>query len=913
MGPEDKARLEIDKKLKESGWIIQDLKDFNPIASSGVAVREFPTSSGPCDYALFIDRQIIGVIEAKKGESGFNIIKVHEQTERYGNSKFNYVDESNIRFLYEATDIIISFSDLNDIDYRPRQVFSFHRPETLEKFLADKNTLRNRLKDMPGLDEEGFRWCQIKAINNLEESLSLNKPRALIQMATGAGKTYTAVNQAYRLLKFGKAQRILFLVDTRNLGKQAEAEFRGFRPNDDTRLFPELYNVYRLNSSYIPNDAQICISTIQRMYSILRGTELDESLEEESPYEYNLGDAPKEVVYNKKYPPEYFDFIIIDECHRSIYNVWQQVLDYFDAFLIGLTATPDKRTFGFFNQNVVSEYPREQAIIDGVNVPEDIYTIETDITKNGAAILKQTVEIRDRLTREKRWEQLDEEVSYSSIDLDKSIVNPSQIRTIIKTIKEKMLTEIFPGRKEVPKTLIFAKTDSHANDIIKIVLEEFGEGVEFCRKITYKADDPEGSLSAFRNNYYPRIAVTVSMIATGTDVKPIECLIFMRDVKSKNRYEQMVGRGTRTLSKEDLQDVSPSAISNKTHFVIIDAVGVTKSIKTETRPLERKPTVSFKDLLMRAATGTRNEDNLTSLANRLIRLNNEMNDSEREKISEFTGGISINDLSQNLLDSYDKDIIDEKSKEKLKKEDISEEERQEIKDGLIDDSTKPFANAELREYLLKVKSKHDQIIDKDNIDYVIYAGWDRDAKNYAEETIESFHTFIEKNKDEITALQIIYNQNYKSRQLTLDMVNELYEKMQEYNHFLTIENLWSQYEKLESKKVKGINEVKKLSDLVSLIRFALKQEGELNTFELKVQKNFKDWIFSKNAGYVQFTEEQTEWLRMIRDHIGTSLTIEKEDLELSPFDEHGGLGKFFQLFGNEYLEILDEMNKELVA
>lgn len=245
MGPEDKSRLEIDKKLKESGWIIQDLKDFNPIASSGVAVREFPTSSGPCDYALFIDRQIIGVIETKKGESGVNIIKVHEQTERYGNSKFNYVDESNIRFLYEATDIVINFSDLNDIDYRPRQVFSFHRPETLEKILADKNTLRNRLKDMPRLDEGGFRWCQIKAISNLEESLSLNKPRALIQMATGAGKTYTAVNQAYRLLKFGKAQRILFLVDTRNLGKQAEAEFRGFRPNDDTRLFPELYNVYR--------------------------------------------------------------------------------------------------------------------------------------------------------------------------------------------------------------------------------------------------------------------------------------------------------------------------------------------------------------------------------------------------------------------------------------------------------------------------------------------------------------------------------------------------------------------------------------------------------------------------------------------------------------------------------------------
>ena len=338
-------------------------------------------------------------------------------------------------------------------------------------------------------------------------------------------------------------------MDTRGLGEQAEREFMAYHPNDDHRSFAELYGVSRLRRSYIPKDAQVCISTIQRMYSILRGEELDESAEETSFSEFVTADKqrPKEVVYNEKYPPEFFDVIIVDECHRSIYNVWQQVLEYFDAFIIGLTATPDKRTFAFFDENIVSEYPREQAIIDGVNVGEDIFMIETEITKNGGKILKQQVEYRNRLTREKRWEQLDEDVEYKPTELDKDIVNPSQIRTVIRAFKDSLFTQLFPRRKEVPKTLVFAKTDSHADDIIKIVREEFGEGNEFCRKITYSAENPEEALSALRNDFYPRIAVTVDMIATGTDVKPLECLIFMRDVRSKNYFEQMKGRGTRTL------------------------------------------------------------------------------------------------------------------------------------------------------------------------------------------------------------------------------------------------------------------------------------------------------------------------------------------------------------------------------
>ena len=388
-------------------------------------------------------------------------------------------------------------------------------------------------------------------------------------MATGAGKTFTACTFVYRLLKHADAKRILFLVDTRNLGEQAEQEFLKFQPNDDNRKFSELYNVQRLNSGYIADDSQVCISTVQRLYSILKGEALEESAEENNPNESNQEWYKKEplpVTYSPENPIEQFDFIIIDECHRSIYNVWKQVLDYYDAFLIGLTATPDNRTFGFFNENVVSEYPYEESLTDGVNVPYDVFTIETAVTKAGSSIkAKQYVDKRERLSRKKRWERIDEDYTYTANQLDKDVVNPSQIRNIIKAYKD-CLPGIFPDRHdennefEVPKTLIFAKTDSHADDIIGIVREEFDEGNEFCKKLTYRTDeDPKSVLNRFRNSWAPRVAVTVDMVATGTDVRPLEVLLFMRDVRSVNYFEQMKGRGTRTIDFDDLQKVTRTA------------------------------------------------------------------------------------------------------------------------------------------------------------------------------------------------------------------------------------------------------------------------------------------------------------------------------------------------------------------
>lgn len=912
MTPEQEARIVIDEKLKMSGWQVQNVNQLNLLAGLGVAVREFPTSTGPVNYVLFINGEPVGVIEAKKSSAGENITVVEEQSSRYANSTFKWINrDHSIRFAYEATDKLVKFTDYKDIKYRSRKVFSFHRPEYLESLLQASDTIRNNMKHFPPLDPVGFRDCQINAINNMDVSFADNRPRALVQMATGAGKTFTAITEAYRLLKYGKMNRILFLVDTKSLGEQAEREFLAYTPSDDRRSFSQLYGVRRLKSSYIPNDVQICISTIQRMYSILKEEDLDESTEEESFNEYVTADskAPKEVVYNEKYPPEFFDCIIIDECHRSIYNVWQQVLTYFDAFLVGLTATPDKRTFAFFNENVVSEYRREQAIIDGVNVGEDIFLIETEVSQKGGHILKRVIEYRDRLSREKRWEQMDEDLDYDKNKLDKDVVNPSQIRTVIKTFKENLFTSLFPRRKEVPKTLIFAKTDSHADDIINIVREEFGEGNEFCKKITYSVENAEDTLSSFRNDYYPRIAVTVDMIATGTDVKPLECLIFMRDVRSKNYFEQMVGRGTRTICVDDLQKVTPSATENKDHFVIVDAVGVTKSKKSETRSLERKPTVSMKELMMNVALGDKSEDTLTSLANRISRLDKQMTDKEHKEFKKNVG-TSARDLANNLLNAFDEDVIAEKAKSLIMSDVPTQQALEKAQKELLNEATKPFYNPDNRNFIENIRRSHDQVIDTVNLDSVVYAGFDSQREENADKVITTFREFIEENKDEIIALRIIYNENYKDRPMVIEQLKSLYEKLKKKN--ITVERLWDCYYIKFTNKVKR-GTVAQLTDLISIIRFEIGATDELTSFADRVNANFKEWTFRKNAGYSQFTEEQMEWLRLIKDHIISSLSILDEDLDYTPFDHKGGLLGFYEAFGDNYKNILNEMNVALVA
>ncbi|MDD4929594.1 MAG: type I restriction-modification enzyme R subunit C-terminal domain-containing protein [Gallionella sp.] len=921
--PEQKARDAIDAQLVQAGWQVQSAKKIDLSVGLGIAVREYQTDVGPADYALFVDKKALGIVEAKKADLGHKITEVEAQTEGYAAAKLKWVNNKEpLPFLYESTGIITRFTDGRDPRPRSREVFSFHRPETLREWQAQSDSLRERLQHIPELNpnnlpakELRLRDCQENAITKLEESFKADRPRALIQMATGAGKTYTAITSIYRLLKHARGKRILFLVDTKNLGEQAEQEMMSYVPIDDNRKFTELYNVQRLKSSFVPKDSQVCISTIQRLYAILKDKELDDATEEINPAELTQAKTPMPVVYNEKVPPEFFDFIYIDECHRSIYNLWQQVIDYFDASLIGLTATPDNRTYGFFKKNVVSDYSHEKAVADGVNVGNEIYVIETQITRQGAQInAQQQVERREKLTRKKRWEQQDEDEAYSANQLDRNIVNPDQIRTVIRAFRDK-LPEIFPGRLEVPKTLIFAKTDSHADDIIQTVREEFGEGNAFCKKLTYKIEeDPKSVLADFRNAYYPRIAVTVDMIATGTDVKPLECLLFMRDVKSRNYFEQMKGRGTRTLDMDELRKVTPSAVSAKTHYVIVDAIGVTKSLKTASQPLITKPGVSLKDLAMQVMMGVTDEDTVSSLAGRLARLNKQLDTDDLRHIRDATGGLELNQLVGKLFGAIDADNIEARALQLADQPvgtDPGDDKRVQAQEQLVAEVAS-LLNGELIELIDTIRRDKEQTIDHENIDMLLRAEWDKNAVGNAQALTDEFAEYLKTHQDSIAALTIFFSQPYRRRELNFELIRQVLDKLRADQPKLAPLRVWQAYRQLDD--YQGAQPVSELTALVALIRRVCGMDDKLSAFDDTVRRNFQNWVMKHHSGGGEkFNKEQMNWLQMIRDHVANSFHIDRDDLEMSPFDSQGGLGKMYQLFGAKMDPLLDELNEVLVA
>ena len=686
-----------------------------------------------------------------------------------------------------------------------------------------------------------------------------------------------------------------------------------------------------LTTNRIDDVSKVCITTIQRLYSMLKGESVfDEGIESESLFNLGSGNQPAaEVEYNPNIPISTFDFIITDECHRSIYNRWRPMLEYFDAFIVGLTATPSKQTLGFFKQNLVTEYSHERAVADGVNVGYEVYRIKTEITEKGSEIEAGFyVDKRDKLTRRTRWELLDEELEYNPNQLDRDVVAPDQIRKVIQTFRDKLFTEIFPGRKQVPKTLIFAKDDSHAEDILDIARTEFGKGNDFCKKITYRTtgDTPENLLTSFRISYNPRIAITVDMVATGTDIKPLECIIFMRNIRSQVYFEQMKGRGTRTISSTDLHGVTPDA-HNKTHFVIVDAVGVCENDKTDSRPLERKQSVPFDKLLESVALDNRETDTLTSLASRLVRLNLEIGDDARERIAQVSGGISLQRMIHALFDAMDPDkhqqpigLIASLTEHPIPEgiqlllespaESLTSEQIQVRTNWLISEACKPFDNPDVRNTLIELKRQQEQTIDIVSQDRVISSGFDREAKARAEQRVANFKQFIEDNKDELTAIQIIYSRPYGQRHLTYQQVQQLAQAIEKPPYRFTTEELWRAYEQLDQSKVKGAGPHKLLTDIISLVRFAIGETATLESYKETVDRRFQEWLNNQEDS---FSQEQMAWLEMIKDHIATSLRIEIDDFENIPFQAKGGTIKVYQLFGDMLDTILEALNEQLAA
>jgi len=558
-------------------------------------------------------------------------------------------------------------------------------------------------------------------------------------------------------------------------------------------------------------------------------------------------------------------------------------------------------------------------VVDGVNVGYDVYRIRTKITEGGATLEAEPgyfVPHRDRRTRAKRLAELDDDLTYTANQLDRDVVSESQMRLVARTFRDQ-LPKIFRGRREVPKTLVFAKTDLHAEDIVRIFRQEFDKGNDFCQKITSKTTGkkPEDLLNEFRNSYNPRIAVTVDMIATGTDVKPLECLLFMRNINSAAYFEQMKGRGCRIIGEDDLQSVTPDA-HHKTRFVIVDAVGVCEKDKTASKPLDRQPSVSLEKVLQTVAQGVVHPDVVSTLGARLARLGGEINDSQAKEISQAAGGKSLADLTGDLLSSIDPDVNFEKAIQKFETPDGQEptdEQLEQVEQESMAEALKQFYDPDLRKLIISIRASLEQVIDEASQDELIHAGFDEAAKEKAQSILTDFRQFLEDHKDEIEAIKVLYSKPYRAG-LRYRHVKELAEAIKRPP--LSIQEpeaqLWKLYEALEPDKVKGTGG-KNLVDLIAIVRHALHPDEPLVPVSMSVDERYQQWLTDQETAGNQFTPDQRRWLDAIKDHIATSLGIAQNDFEEVPFNQMGGLGKVYQLFGDRLPELLDDLNEKLAA
>lgn len=912
LAAEQRARVLIDRQLCDAGWNVQDKKDLNLFAGPGVAVREvvMKPGHGRADYLLYLERQAVGVIEAKP--QGTTLSGVEWQSAMYAEGLPEAVARravtvsGRLPFVIEANGSETHFTNGFDPDPRARRLFNAPKPETLAKVIRDaeadpdRPTWRAKVRDLPELDITALRPAQVTAIAGIERALTEQRfDRSLVQMATGAGKTYTAVTTAYRLLTHGGFHRVLFLVDRNNLADQTLAEFQNYRTPGDGRRFTELYPVNKLTSAGMLGSSSVVISTIQRVYKVLQGEHVtpddDPGLDDFVP------DAPVTVRYNAALSPESFDLVIVDEAHRSIYGVWRGVLEYFDAHVVGLTATPGKQTFAFFRQNLVSEYTYPQSVADRVNVDFDIYRIRTEISERGGRIDAQTIVPKvDRRTRVQRLEALDEDLEYTNKQLDRAVTAKNQIRLVLETFRDRLFTEIFPGRREVPKTLIFAKDDAHAEEIVRTVREVFGKGNDFAAKITYAANDAKGQLQAFRTSPTLRIAVTVDMIATGTDVKPLECVFFMRDVRSAQYFEQMKGRGARTIASADFQAVTPDA-PNKTRFVLVDAVGVTEHDFVDP-PLNRVAGVPLKRLLDKAAALELTEDETATLASRLAKLEFDLTPAEREEL-DAVAGAPVRDLIRALVDAVDPDTQAAAT--------AGTEDPSVVTQELLDRAVEPIAaNPALRQRILELRATHDRVIDEVNVDRLVDAHGVVDPSR-AKSVVESWVAYLDEHRSEITAIQLL--QEAGERRIAFTDVQQLADRISRPPHNWTPDLLWTAYEAVDAGRVRH-SERHTLTDLVSLIRYTVGVDDELVPYAERVRERYAAWLAQQQQSGTLFSALERWWLDRMVEVIAASAGITPRDLDESPFTERGGVDGALRDLGPERAAaLLADLNAELTA
>ena len=862
MTPEEKARQNIDRLFSDAGWSVVDRLHYTPNLSAAAITEGLLCGNLEADYLLFIDGKAVGVLEAKKEDTDVSSIAVVRQAENYTYKVPNWYQTwaKPLPIIYLSNGKTVLFKNSSDPAAEYQEINRIHSPKEICRMLG----INNFFGGLPTLKRKGLRDCQFEAITNLEQSFRSGENRALMVLATGAGKTYTACLAAYRFLSYTPMRRILFLVDRNNLGKQAEGEFGMFRLTENGDAFNTIYSVNRLKSASIPEDTNVVISTIQRLFSLLSGQEIEDVDNDENPEEpSSVVDIPE----NAKLPKDFFDLIIIDECHRSIYGNWRKVLEYFStARMIGLTATPVPETEAFFNFNRVINYTLEKSIVDGVNVDYRIYRIKTEATESGGAIKKG-----DKVTEETRYNGTvksiteKEDRTYTKTELNRSIVNPAQIKLILETYRDAIYSEMYPGREPdmnfIPKTLIFALNDAHASNIVQIAKEVFGRNDDqFVQKITYSAGDSNELIRHFRNDKEFRIAVTVTLVATGTDVKPLEVVMFMRDVESEPLYIQMKGRGVRTIGDEQLQAVTPNADS-KDIFFLVDAVGVTEHEKTIAPPgTETNQIISLKELLEKITHGLVEDELLRLLAGRLSRIHNKANIEQQSHFAALAGE-PMKDIASRIYAAFENnslppfvDINDPNNERK----------------ALVRSITN---SPQAREYLLILNAGFLTTLQPGE-DTIISQGF---SVEEATENVKSFEDYIEAHRDGLEALRIIYNNG--GEPLTYNMLKDLQQKLLLENVRFNPLLLWNHYALLQPKNVTRLSskdERDAMTNIIQLVRFGYHQTEKLNSLLTTATQYYNLWCGQSQNSY---SDKQKEIVRGVIDYIACNGTCQIEQVK----------------------------------
>lgn len=880
MTPEEKARQKIDQWFTDAGWEVINRDEYEP-TSTAVAIREGLLKDNlEADYFLFISGKAVGVLEAKREETDAFSSIVCEQAALYAKSVPNIYQtyQRPLPFIFTSNGKELYFCDFREQDQCFKQIMTIPTPHELVKKLG----INDYFAGLPTLRKKGLRDCQYEAITELEKSFRSGQKRALMVLATGAGKTYTACLAAYRMLSYTPMRRVLFLVDRNNLGKQAEGEFGTFRLTENGEAFNTIFTVNRLRSSFILSDSNVIISTIQRLFSFLKGDAIEDNDDDDE------NEPAEEVTLppNPNLPHDYFDMIIVDECHRSIYGNWCKVLEYFDtARLVGLTATPIPETMAFFNNNRIVNYTLEKSIVDGVNVDCRVYRIKTQVTETGGAILEgEKFKEETRYTGEVKTVSSKETKTYTNKELNRSIINPAQIKLILSTYRDVVYTELFndpqrePNMDYLPKTLIFALNEAHATNIVQIAKEVFGRTDDrFVQKITYSAGDSNELIRQFRNDKDFRIAVTCTLVATGTDVKPLEVVMFMRDVESLPLYIQMKGRGVRTIGDEQLRNVTPNAFS-KDCFYLVDAVGVTEHEKTIPTATDESTTkiITLKELLERISHGYFPDEYLKRLAATLARIYNKADDSQRKEFARLSHD-DMKELSARIYDALEKGTLPPF---------VSTEKPNLERKGLVS----PLANhADARRYLLILAAGFVNTL-MPGEDTLISKGFSIDE---AKCTTEAFEEFCRENADEIEALRIIYNN--EGEPITYSMLKELEHKLKMANNHLAPKQIWNSYAVLSPSKVKRSTtkeESDALTNIIQLVRFAFRQIERLDSVVTTSKQYFNLWLGQNQR---EITDKQREVISRIVDYIASNGACTVRDIRE---DDATHAAQMIRAFGN---------------